>query len=101
MKTRKKIAIVVAVALIAMLAKPQVAFAQTPPDPIRGSWDGLKAVPPGDELAVGLRNGQTLEGRLSSVSDTVLTLAQRNQTTDINRGDVRRVHRSVVVNTGS
>jgi hypothetical protein len=95
MKTRKKGAIVVAVALIVMLAKPQIAFAQVTGGPIRGSWEGLKAVAPGDELAVGLRNGQTLKGRMSSVSDTILTLAQGNKTTDFNRGDVLRVHRLI------
>lgn len=95
MKTRKKGAIVVAVVLIVMLAKPLIALAQAQPDPLTGSWEGLKAVPPGDELRVGLRNGQNLKGRLSSVSDTTLTLAQGNKTTDLNRGDVLRVHRLV------
>lgn len=95
MKTRKIGAIVVAFALMAMLAKPQVAFAQTPPTPIIGSWEGLKAIPPGDEVRVRLRNGQTLKGRLISVSDTALTLAWGNITTDVTRADALRVHRVV------
>src|SRR5215510_6200710 len=73
---RKKGAIVVAFALMAMLAKPQFAFAQVTPAPITGSWEGLKAIPPGDEVRVRLRNGQTLKGRLISVSDTAMTLAR-------------------------
>jgi hypothetical protein len=97
MKTRKKGAIVVAFALMAMLAKPQVTFAQaqTPPAPIIGSWEGLKAIPPGDEVRVRLRNGQTLKGRLINVSDTTLTLARGNITTDVTRGDALRVHRVI------
>jgi hypothetical protein len=95
MKTRKKVAKVVAFALMAVLAKPQITFAQVTPAPIRGSWEGLKAVPPGDEVAVGLRNGQKLKGRLISVSDTGLTLAHGNNTTDVSRGDALRVHRVV------
>jgi len=95
MKTRKISAVVVAFALMAVLAKPQITFAQVTPAPIRGSWEGLKAVPPGDEVAVGLRNGQKLKGRLISVSDTGLTLAQGNNTTDVSRGDALRVHRVV------
>jgi small nuclear ribonucleoprotein (snRNP)-like protein len=97
MKTRKKGAIVVAFALMAMLAKPQVTFAQaqTPPAPIIGSWEGLKAIPPGDEVRVRLRNGQTLKGRLISVSDTALTLARGNINTDVTRGDALRVHRVI------
>jgi hypothetical protein len=95
MKTRKKGAIVVAFALMAMTARPQVAFAQTPPAPIIGSWEGLKAIPPGDELRVRLRNGQTLKGRLISVSDTALTLARGDITTDVTRADALRVHRVI------
>jgi len=95
MMTRKKSAIVVAFALVAMLAKPQIAFAQVTPNPIRGSWEGIKAVPPGDEVVVRLRNGQTLKGRLINISDAALTIEQAQRTTDITRGDALRVHRVV------
>ncbi|HKQ92612.1 MAG TPA: hypothetical protein VJZ77_18275 [Blastocatellia bacterium] len=95
MKTRKKSAIFVAFALMAMLAKPQIAFAQVTPNPIRGSWEGIKAVPPGDEVVVRLRNGQTLKGMLINISDTALTIERRKNTTDISRGDALRVYRVV------
>jgi hypothetical protein len=95
MNTRKISAVVVAFALMAVLTKPQITFAQVTPTPIIGSWEGLKAVPPGDEVSVQLRNGQKLKGRLISVSDTALTLAQGNITTDVTRGDALRVHRVV------
>jgi hypothetical protein len=95
MKTRKISAVIVAFALMAVLAKPQITFAQVTPAPIRGSWEGLKAVPPGDEVSVRLRNGQKLKGRLTSVSDTVLTLEHGNRTTDVTRADALRVHRVV------
>ena len=80
---------------MAMLAKPQIAFAQVTPNPIRGSWEGIKAVPPGDEVAVRLRNGQTLKGKLISISDTALTIEQGQRATDISRGDALKVHRVV------
>jgi hypothetical protein len=99
MKTRKKTTIIVAFALMAILAKQQIAFAQVTPTPIRGSWEGLKAVPPGDEVSVQLRNGQKLKGRLISVSDTALTLARGNITTDVTRGDALRVHRVISKST--
>jgi len=95
MKTRKKGAIVIAFALIAMIARPQLTFAQATPIPVKGSWEGIKAVPPGDEVAVRLRNGQTLKGRLISVSDTALTIERRKNSTDVNRGDVLRVYKVV------
>jgi hypothetical protein len=92
MKTRKKGAIVVAFALMAMLAKPQFAFAQVTPAPIIGSWEVLKAIPPGDEVRVRLRNGQTLKGRLM---DTAMTLARGDITTDVTRADALKVHRLI------
>jgi hypothetical protein len=95
MKTRKSVAIVVAFALIAMIARPQILFAQAPPTPIRGSWDAVKAVPPGEKVAVRLRNGKTLNGWMISASDTVLTIERRKNSTDVNPADVRKVYRVV------
>ncbi|MGH9753810.1 MAG: hypothetical protein ACREA2_13605, partial [Blastocatellia bacterium] len=87
--------IAVALVLIALSAKPQIILAQVTPAPIKGSWEGLKAIPPGDELVVNLRNGQTLKGRLSSISDTVLTLDTGKKTMDGSRGDVLKVYRVI------
>ena len=95
MKTRKNVAIVVAFALIAMIARPQIMLAQAPPTPIRGSWDAVKTIPSGDKVAVRLRSGQTLNGWMISASDTVLTLERKKNTTDVNRGGVLRVYRVV------
>ena len=95
MKIRKKAAKVVAFGLIAIIARPQITFAQAPGVLIRGSWDTVKALLPGNEMSVRLRNGQKLKGRLISASDTVLTLERRKNTTDVNRGDVLRVYRVV------
>ena len=95
MKTRKKVAKVVAFALIAMIARPQIISAQAPGAPTKGSWDAVKAVPPGDKVVARLRNGQTLNGWMISASDTVLTLERRKNTTDVNRGDVLKVYQVV------
>jgi len=95
MKTRKKVAIVVAFTLIAMVARPQIIFAQAPGAPIRGSWDAVKAIPPGDQILARLRNGKTLKGWMISASDTVLTLERGKNTTDVNSGDVLKVYRVV------
>jgi hypothetical protein len=101
MKARNKVTIAIAFTLMALIARPQIIFAQDPPTPatpattVRGSWDRLKAIPPGDEVAVTLRNGKTLKGRLINVSDTVLTLAQGKKTTDLTRGDTLKVYRVV------
>lgn len=91
----KKSAIIVAIVLMALLARPGGALAQATPAPINGSWEELKAIPPGDAVMAHLRNGKKLKGRLSSVSDSVLAITQRNKTTDLNRGDVLKVYRLI------
>jgi len=91
----RKGAIFIILVSIALLSRPQAILAQTTTGPIKGSWDGLKSVPPGDELIVTLRNGQTVKGRLSNLSDTALTLTQGKKTTDLNRGEVLKVYRSI------
>ncbi len=66
---------------------------------VRGTWEGIKAIPPGDELEVNLRNGQTMRGRLISTSDTSLTLTHEKKPTDISSGDVLRVYRLIPKST--
>jgi hypothetical protein len=95
MRTRKKVAKVVAFALMAIIARPQIMFAQAPPTPIKGSWDAVKTIPYGNKVAVRLRSGKTLNGWMISASDTVLTLERRKNSTDVNRGDVLRVYHLV------
>lgn len=56
----RKGTISIALVLIALLSRPQTILAQTAAGPIKGSWDSLKSIPPGDELVVTLRNGQTI-----------------------------------------
>jgi hypothetical protein len=73
------------------LAIPSTLFAQTIPEPVRGSWDTLKSVQPRDELVVELRNQKTVKGRLGSANDTVLSLVSRGKTTDISRSDVLKL----------
>jgi len=85
----------IAIALIALLAKTQILLAQTPPAPIKGSWEGIKAVPPGDELVVSLRNGKSLKGRFGGISDTSLTIDHDRKKTDLDRGAVLKVHRLI------
>ena len=48
-----------------------------------------------DKLAVELKNGQTVKGRLSGVSDTSLTLADGRKVTDVSRGDVLKIRRKI------
>ena len=55
-------------------------------------WSALKAVGSESKLVVKQRNGKTVEGRLSSVSDDDLTLSVKNTPLSIKREDVLSVY---------
>ena len=55
-------------------------------------WSRLTSVSTGSKLSVKLRNGNKVEGTLSSVSDTALTLMVKNTSTELKRDDIRTVH---------
>jgi len=80
-------------AFLLVLVHPSSSLAQAAPVP--HEWSAVKAVPPGDELVVRLKCGQTMKGRLSVISDIHLTLARGNRGFDIDRQDVRQIHRVV------
>ena len=55
-------------------------------------WSRLTSVTTGSKLSVKLRNGNKVEGTLSSVSDTALMLMVKNTSTELKRDDIRTVH---------
>lgn len=61
-------------------------------------WSKVTALSSGSKLSVKLKNGKTINGTLSSVSDSTLSLTAKNAV-DIKREDVRTVHE--VVKKGS
>lgn len=58
-------------------------------------WSALKSVSLGSKVSVKLKSGKSLDGTLSSVSETSLTLSTRNKPNDIKRGDVLSVYQSI------
>ena len=58
-------------------------------------WATIKSVPPGDELIVKLKNGNTVKGRFRGISGDTLTLVRDKKTTDINRPDVQWIKRVI------
>src|SRR6266542_5113304 len=55
-------------------------------------WSALKAVTSGSKVSVKLKNGKTVDGTLSSVSDAALTLSIKNSVQDLKREDVLSVY---------
>jgi hypothetical protein len=67
--------------------------AQGTANPGVDQWALVKSVPVGEKLTVTLWSSKTVEGRVLSVSDTALQLSRKNRITDLNRGDIQKVHR--------
>lgn len=57
-----------------------------------GDWSSLKTVGQGSKLSVKLKSGKSVEGKLSGVSDTALSLSVKGKTVDLSRDDVQRVY---------
>ncbi|MGI9166093.1 MAG: hypothetical protein ACR2G5_06875 [Pyrinomonadaceae bacterium] len=55
-------------------------------------WSALRALTSGSKLSAKLKNGKTVDGRLSSVSDAALTLSIKNSVQDLKREDVLSVY---------
>jgi hypothetical protein len=55
-------------------------------------WSRLSSLTAGSKLSVKLKDGKTAEGKLSNVSDAVLSLTVKNKQMDLRREDVLSVH---------
>ena len=55
-------------------------------------WSRLNSVGSGSKLSVKLKTGKKIDGTLTSVSDTALTMLVKNTSTEIKRDDIRSVH---------
>ncbi len=80
------LALVAAILLSSVTASAQQSTAPT------SDWSRLSAVNTGNKLAVKLKSGKTFEGKLSSVSDTALSLTVKGKPVDVKREDVLSVY---------
>lgn len=71
---------------ITLSARAQVATQPT------GDWSAVSSVPTGDRLVVKLKSGQTVEGKLSAVSDNALSLSVKGKAVDVQRDDIFSIH---------
>ena len=76
--------------LLASLILPAGASAQSAPS---GDWAALNSIITGSKLVVKLKDGKSVEGKLSGVSDAALSLTVKNKPTDLRREDIQSVHR--------
>lgn len=78
----------IVVLLTSLLLSPLTLMAQAS----TSDWSKLTSVSTGSKLSVKLRNGKKIDGTLSSVSDTGLTLMVKNTSTEVKRDDISSVH---------
>ena len=57
-----------------------------------GDWSRLNTVTTGNKLVVKLKNGKSVEGKLSGVSDTLLSLSVKEKSLELKREDVLSVY---------
>lgn len=81
---------VISLLLLAALLLPAPTLAQGAAMPNR-DWSGLKAVTSGSKLFTKLKDGKTISGKLTGVSDTALSLSVKGNPMDLNRDDILSV----------
>ena len=86
---RKRLTI--SLVLLASLLLPSVGLAQGTTVP-NHDWSGLKTVTSGSKLVAKLKTGKSVEGRLTSVSDTALSLTVNGKSTDFSRDEILSVY---------
>jgi len=83
------------IASLVVLPMPAVAQENKGSGTPVNDWASLSAVRPGSKLIVKLKSGKGVEGTLTGISDTALSLAVKNQRVDLNRNDIFTVHQSL------
>ena len=94
-ETGMKFNTLLSLALALLLILPHASFARQATDPDATPWAGVRLVPPGDELVVGLKDGRTVKGRLVSSSDSALVISRKDKTATLDRATVKKVYRKV------
>lgn len=77
--------------LAAVLLLPSIASAQNR-SASTGDWSAISSVATGSKLYVKLKDGKTVKGKLSGVTDTTLSLSVKGKPTDLRREDVQSVY---------
>ena len=81
-------ACLVAIAVFISALAP-AAFAQR----VTGEWATVQSLPPGDEVSVKLKDGQSLRGRFSTANDSELTILRKKKQQPIAKNTIAQVYR--------
>jgi len=84
--------VIISYLLLAVLTAPEALLAQAGSGSKR-DWEAVMTVQSGKRLAIKLKNGQTVEGKLSGVSETGLALTSGGRSVEIKREEARQIYR--------
>src|SRR5262245_15174175 len=88
----------VVICLLALImVVPTDAWTQSGP---LNNWTNVGAVPSGQKLVIELNSGKRLYGKLGAVSETGLSIVRGKKSEDINRSDIRKIHRESGASVG-
>ncbi len=77
---------------ICLLLSSITAMAQESKPAAVNDWSHLNSIMPGSKLSVKLKNGQTVNGGFSKVSDALLSLTVKGKSVEVRREDVSSVY---------
>ncbi len=84
------------IVILSMVAFGQpIVLAQEASPPWFGTWEAVKAIPPGDKVEIKLKNGRTVKGEVASVSDTAIIVGSGSKSVTTARDDVQQLFRII------
>jgi hypothetical protein len=82
-----------ALSIITVLLFTQSPAALAQDAPGQPDWAAVQAIAKGKKLAIEMKNGERIEGKLNNTSNTGLELISKNKTVSVNRTEIRRIYR--------
>lgn len=92
-------ALITNLVMLVLLSNPNTLVSQTVSG-TKEEWEVVKALVAGDKVTVRLKDGKKVEGTVSGVSDTQLTLTRGTAARDLNRASISKVYRIVSRSAG-
>ncbi len=87
-------------AMLIITVGPPALLAQDADQTTFGTWDAVKAIQPGQKLALKLKNGRDVKGTLNNATDSGITLGRGSKAVTIGRDEVQRIFLETKMSSG-
>jgi hypothetical protein len=95
MGTGKKRLTITLALITSVLLSSVTMLAQQAAAPINSDWARLSSIASGSKLLVKLKSGKSIEGKLTGVSDTSLSLSVKEKPIEVKREDVFTIYQAI------